>query len=297
MSGGQQQRLALARSLVMEPKVLLLDEPLSNLDARLRLEMRNELQRVQKDTGITMVFVTHDQSEALALGGPDRSDEGRTDRAAWHAGGTLYAEPRTAFAADFMGFENIFRVEGGALVSERGPSAAWFRCAEDRFLAWRPGGVVVGEGHHTGRIIASSFAGQHRNYVLECALGQIKADMCRSTTPEVSPSVRRSRSTFQEQPRDRLPRDRKFEKDARAWPEDSDLNAPELRSRAVKAAQGLAPFDLLITNGRLLDMVTGRVRDADIGIVGGLIASVHAPDPTREARTRLDADHRHVVPA
>jgi adenine deaminase len=77
---------------------------------------------------------------------------------------------------------------------------------------------------------------------------------------------------------------------------DSDLNAPELRARAVKAAQGLAPFDLLITNGRLLDMVTSRVRDADIGIVGGLIASVHAPDPTREAETRLDANRGHVVP-
>lgn len=77
---------------------------------------------------------------------------------------------------------------------------------------------------------------------------------------------------------------------------DCDLNAPELRARAVKAAQGLIPFDLLITNGRLLDMVTGRVRDADIGIVGGLIASVHAPDSAREARTLLDADRCHVVP-
>lgn len=67
LSGGQQQRVALARSMVMEPKVLLLDEPLSNLDARLRLEMRTELQRVQKETGVTMIFVTHDQIEALAL--------------------------------------------------------------------------------------------------------------------------------------------------------------------------------------------------------------------------------------
>ena len=67
LSGGQQQRVALARSMVMEPKVLLLDEPLSNLDARLRLEMRAELQRVQKETGVTMIFVTHDQVEALAL--------------------------------------------------------------------------------------------------------------------------------------------------------------------------------------------------------------------------------------
>ena len=65
MSSGQQQRLALARSLVMEPKVLLLDEPLSNLDARLRLKMRTGLQRVQKKTGVTMVFVTRDQVEAL----------------------------------------------------------------------------------------------------------------------------------------------------------------------------------------------------------------------------------------
>ncbi|MFN4091197.1 MAG: ABC transporter ATP-binding protein, partial [Alphaproteobacteria bacterium] len=67
LSGGQQQRVALARSMVMEPKVLLLDEPLSNLDARLRLEMRTELQRVQKETGVTMIFVTHDQGEALSL--------------------------------------------------------------------------------------------------------------------------------------------------------------------------------------------------------------------------------------
>jgi putative spermidine/putrescine transport system ATP-binding protein len=67
LSGGQQQRVALARSMVMQPKVLMLDEPLSNLDARLRLEMRTELQRMQKETGVTMIFVTHDQVEALAL--------------------------------------------------------------------------------------------------------------------------------------------------------------------------------------------------------------------------------------
>ena len=67
LSGGQQQRVALARSMVMEPKLLMLDEPLSNLDARLRLEMRAQLQRVQKETGVTMIFVTHDQGEALAM--------------------------------------------------------------------------------------------------------------------------------------------------------------------------------------------------------------------------------------
>lgn len=77
---------------------------------------------------------------------------------------------------------------------------------------------------------------------------------------------------------------------------DSDLNPADLRARAVRAALGLAPFDLLITNGQLLDMVTGQIRGADIGVVGGLIASVHAPDPAREAVSYLDAGGCHVVP-
>lgn len=174
LSGGQQQRLALARSLVMEPKVLLLDEPLSNLDARLRLEMRNELQRVQKDTGITMVFVTHDQSEALALA--DRvvlMKDGRIEQLGTPA--ELYAKPDTAFAAHFMGFENIFRLEGADLVSDSGrlPFGAETGAS---LLAWRPGGVTVGEGPHSGSVIASSFAGDHREYVIDTPLGPIKAD-------------------------------------------------------------------------------------------------------------------------
>jgi putative spermidine/putrescine transport system ATP-binding protein len=182
MSGGQQQRLALARSLVMQPKVLLLDEPLSNLDARLRLEMRNELQRVQKDTGITMVFVTHDQSEALALA--DRIvliKDGRIEQLGTPA--DLYARPATAFAAEFMGFENIFRVEGAHLVSDHGRLPVAFE-AQANLLAWRPGGVSVGAGPHVGRVLASSFAGGHREYVLDSPLGQIKAD-APIETPEV----------------------------------------------------------------------------------------------------------------
>lgn len=174
MSGGQQQRLALARSLVMEPKVLLLDEPLSNLDARLRLEMRNELQRVQKETGITMVFVTHDQSEALALA--DRivlMKDGQIEQLGTPA--ELYAQPKTAFAADFMGYENIFRVEDAELVSEGGRLPLAFE-PQDALLAWRPSGVVVGTGQHKGRVVSSSFAGGHREYVLDSALGEIKAD-------------------------------------------------------------------------------------------------------------------------
>lgn len=174
MSGGQQQRVALARSLVMEPKVLLLDEPLSNLDARLRLEMRTELQRVQKDTGVTMVFVTHDQSEALALA--DRivlMKDGKIEQLGTPS--ALYAEPATAFAAEFMGFENIFRVEGENLVSNSGQLPLGFE-ASSQMLAWRPGGVHVGAGPFSGRVVASSFAGGHREYVFDCQLGEIKAD-------------------------------------------------------------------------------------------------------------------------
>ena len=182
MSGGQQQRLALARSLVMEPKVLLLDEPLSNLDARLRLEMRTELQRVQKKTGVTMVFVTHDQSEALALA--DRivlMKDGKIEQL-----GTpheLYAEPATAFAAEFMGFENIFSVEGTNLVSDSGQMPLGFTAKSPK-LAWRPSGVKIGDGPLSGRVSASSFAGGHREYVIDMPLGQIKADAS-IETPEV----------------------------------------------------------------------------------------------------------------
>ncbi len=77
---------------------------------------------------------------------------------------------------------------------------------------------------------------------------------------------------------------------------DTDLNTPKLRARAVKAAQGLAPFDMLLTGTRLLDVVTGRERRADIGIVGGLIASVHPPDATREASVCIDAKGRSAIP-
>ncbi|MDV7143467.1 ABC transporter ATP-binding protein [Tropicimonas sp. TH_r6] len=158
LSGGQQQRVSLARSLVMHPKVLLLDEPLSNLDARLRLEMRTELQRVQRETGITMVFVTHDQAEALALA--DRIVLMR-DGAIEQIGTAeeIYNAPVSGFAADFMGFETILPDgEGGG-------------------LAWRPGAVVLGDGPHEGEIRGASFAGERREYVLESALGTIKADV------------------------------------------------------------------------------------------------------------------------
>jgi iron(III) transport system ATP-binding protein len=106
LSGGQQQRVALARALVIQPRVLLLDEPLSNLDARLRLEMREEIQRIHHETGLTMVYVTHDQKETLALA--DRIAVMQTGRLA-QVGRPMevYARPVSRFVADFLGDSNF----------------------------------------------------------------------------------------------------------------------------------------------------------------------------------------------
>src|SRR5215210_2800548 len=102
LSGGQQQRVALARALVKEPNILLLDEPLSNLDARLRHAMRGEIKRLQKDLGITSIFVTHDQVEALTMA--DRvalMQDGRLQ--AYGTPEELYERPRNLFVAEFIG--------------------------------------------------------------------------------------------------------------------------------------------------------------------------------------------------
>jgi putative spermidine/putrescine transport system ATP-binding protein len=151
----------------------LIDEPLSYLDARLRIEMRTELQRVQRDTGITMVFVTHDQSEALALA--DRivlMNDGMIEQL-----GTpddLYNRPETAFAADFFGFENIFEVSGSSNNKLNDSVPIGFTATEGH-LAWRPGAVTIGSGPHQGTVRGVAFAGEQREYVIDCALGQIKA--------------------------------------------------------------------------------------------------------------------------
>ncbi|SMF07864.1 putative spermidine/putrescine transport system ATP-binding protein [Xaviernesmea oryzae] len=176
LSGGQQQRVALARSMVMEPKVLLLDEPLSNLDARLRLEMRTELQRVQKETGVTMIFVTHDQAEALAL----------ADRIVVMKGGAIeqigspediYSRPVSSFVADFVGFENIFPLEQGRLKTSGGLIELPGQAPSAAGLAWRPRMVTLGSGPFRGTVRGTSFAGDSREYLLDTPFGPIKAEV------------------------------------------------------------------------------------------------------------------------
>jgi putative spermidine/putrescine transport system ATP-binding protein len=105
MSGGQQQRVALARALAIQPKVLLLDEPLSALDARVRARLRDEIRRVQLEVGITTLFVTHDQEEALAIA--DRvgvMNKGRLEQLGPPT--TIYSRPATPFVAEFVGLTN-----------------------------------------------------------------------------------------------------------------------------------------------------------------------------------------------
>ncbi len=127
LSGGQQQRVAIARALVKNPRLLLLDEPLSNLDARLRLEMREEIRRIQQRTGVTTIFVTHDQEEALSI----------SDRIVLMRSGVLqqndlpqrlYNEPANQFVADFLGNPPINNIPGsiqnGLFVTKDGKAEA-----------------------------------------------------------------------------------------------------------------------------------------------------------------------------
>ncbi len=140
LSGGQQQRVALARSLVVEPSILLLDEPLSNLDAKLRERMRVELKSLQRRTGITFVYVTHDQAEAMAL----------SDRiAVFHRGSVqqvgspreIYERPANLFVADFMGLVN----KVPATIVSRDGDTAVLSAGEHRL-------AVVASGNSYGQI-------------------------------------------------------------------------------------------------------------------------------------------------
>jgi ABC-type Fe3+/spermidine/putrescine transport system ATPase subunit len=198
LSGGQQQRVALARALAPEPPVLLLDEPLSNLDAALRERTRDELRALLKRMGMTAVFVTHDQEEAFALS--DRVavlSRGHLQQVGTPEG--LYADPANAFVAGFLGRANFLpaRVVGrdGAdwvcevagvgwrarASSEGSANAAWSVDGEVRLMT-RPEGLRLGGGPDDpasagaglpGRVIDRRFAGAASFYRVETAAGEV----------------------------------------------------------------------------------------------------------------------------
>ena len=141
LSGGQRQRVAIARALAVEPAVLLLDEPLSALDLKLRQHMRAELRAIQRKTGVTFIYITHDQGEALTMS--DRiavMDRGRIDQVG--TGDEIYARPATAFVAGFVGESN--RLPGRVAESAAGGEAL-IDTALGRFRAMNPQGLVPGE--------------------------------------------------------------------------------------------------------------------------------------------------------
>jgi iron(III) transport system ATP-binding protein len=179
LSGGQQQRVAVARALVLRPQVLLFDEPLSNLDARLRRRVREDIRDLQKRLGLSVVYVTHDQQEALAV-----SDLVCVMRAGKIAQmGTpneLYEDPADAFIADFMGEANVLqgevlgpgRIALGGVALETAMRAHPPGPAQ---LAVRPESVTLlpaGDGL-PGRVQRAAFLGQTREYEIETAAGQV----------------------------------------------------------------------------------------------------------------------------
>ena len=175
LSGGQQQRVAIARALVSSPKVLLLDEPLAALDLKLRKDMQQELKKIQKATGITFVFVTHDQEEALSMSDTVMvMSEGRIQQI-----GTpidIYNEPKNAFVADFIGESNIV---DGVMLEDRKVSFSGhvFTCVDSGFGTREPVDVVVrpedvdivaeDKGMLKGVVTSVTFLGVHYEIIVD----------------------------------------------------------------------------------------------------------------------------------
>lgn len=175
LSGGQQQRVALARALVLEPGVLLFDEPLSNLDAKLRVSMRTEIRRIQQATGITAIYVTHDQSEAMAL-----SDSiiimNKGVVAQIGSPQEIYYHPNSEFVADFIGEANFLKgkcvaLEDGCGVLQladtqvRVAATENMAVGEDYTIVLRPESAgLVPEGNLKCRVVLSCFMGAYQNY-------------------------------------------------------------------------------------------------------------------------------------
>lgn len=175
MSGGQRQRVALARAMVIKPDLMLFDEPLSNLDAKLRIEMRNAIRQIQNSVGITTIYVTHDQEEAMAV----------SDRIAVMSGGviqhvstpkSIYQRPANQFVANFIGRSNTLsaRYAQGALHFDNGYVTPYDNCgnapAEDVLVAVRPEEFVLAADGQQGidaTVVSSVFLGLNTTYFVE----------------------------------------------------------------------------------------------------------------------------------
>ncbi|MFZ5827246.1 MAG: ABC transporter ATP-binding protein [Bacillota bacterium] len=181
LSGGQQQRVALARALVMSPKVLLFDEPLSNLDAKLRIQVREDIRLLQRRLGITTVYVTHDQEEAMAI-----SDvvvimnQGKVEQAG--SPEEIYYEPRTTFVADFIGGVNMLTghltaAESVTLFDQHLPvrNPVGVAAGQDVTVAIRPEEVVLGNGPFTGTVERRIFLGRLTEYVVRVGEQRVTA--------------------------------------------------------------------------------------------------------------------------
>jgi iron(III) transport system ATP-binding protein len=190
LSGGQQQRVALARALVIKPQILLMDEPLSNLDAKLRVSMRDEIRRLQKQLGITTIYVTHDQEEAMAVS--DRIailNRGRVEQVGSPA--AIYFRPESRFAAEFMGASNILELPVAAYDEARSrviidADGRRLEIAGERptgrtvTLSVRPEWITVVPAHSTdddnvleATVLSSSFLGSMVRYRVSGPAGHV----------------------------------------------------------------------------------------------------------------------------
>jgi iron(III) transport system ATP-binding protein len=192
LSGGQQQRLALARALVLEPPLLLLDEPLSNLDAKLREEMVFELKRLQRELGLTAVYVTHDQVEALAMSNRVAvMRDGKIEQVGKPR--EVYEAPRSRFVADFIGTSNfidgVVEARRDGVYTVRTPdgelrvrSDSDFAVGAAVVVATRPEHVGLAQGANgigvnrwPGRVEARAFLGESVDHVVSVGSREIRA--------------------------------------------------------------------------------------------------------------------------
>lgn len=175
LSGGQQQRVAIARALVNRPKVLLLDEPLGALDLKLRKDMQTELKNIQQQTGITFVFVTHDQEEALSMSDTVVvMDKGKIQQIG--SPQDIYNEPKNAFVADFIGESNII---DGVMLEDKLVKFAGkcFKCLDSGFAKNEPVDVVIRpedikvtspeKGDISGKVTSVTFIGVHYEIIVD----------------------------------------------------------------------------------------------------------------------------------